>query len=110
MDNLTIPSLLGPTDLGKILGLTRRAIYQRSSMHPEALPPRFHLPHSKLLRWHPRVVQEWLDSQAGFSGPAFSSPSIQAPPPPQQAPEIKRRRGRPTKAEQIANARRGGTR
>lgn len=109
MSNLTIPSLLGPSDLGKILGLTRRAIYQRSSMHPEALPPRFHLPQSKLLRWHPRVVQEWLDSQAGFSGTSFSSPSIQ-PPTPEQDPETKRRRGRPTKAEQIANARRGGIR
>lgn len=89
----TLPLLLSLEDLGRILGLGKKAIYQRTCLHPEELPPRFIIPGSRFLRWHPTVVRKWMEERSGMS--EFSAPSSSE----------KRRPGRPSKIEQM---RRGG--
>lgn len=95
---IPVPSLLSPEDICKVLGYGLKSIYYRSCYKPDTLPPRFPLPDSSLLRWHPEVVRRWIDERAGLIAPTNPPPS---PP--------RRRPGRPTKAEQIERDRmRGG--
>lgn len=98
MDHTTLPVLLSIGDMGRILGLGPKAIYVRIENDPGSLPPRFILPGSNLLRWHPTVVQRWLDAKAGLIAPTALPP-----------PSPRRRPGRPTKEEQIERQR-GGSR
>lgn len=59
MDN---SHLLDVHALSKLLCISPKTIRWKSSLKPDDLPPRFLLPGSRLLRWHSRVVQEWLDA------------------------------------------------
>lgn len=83
--------LLTPKTLAELLGLAEQTIYNRHSTGGN-LPPCIKL--GRLLRFRASDVDAWLNGQQAI-----------APPPPQLAAP-KRRRGRPTKAEQIA-AKRG---
>ncbi len=104
LDHTTVEPLLSLSDLGKILGLGPKSIYIRASQHPELLPPRFNLPGSRLLRWHAAVVKQWMDERAGLSSEITKNEQ-----PPLAAPSL-RKRGRPSKEEQIKKERKtGGT-
>lgn len=90
-----IQPLLSVSDLAKILGLSSKSIYVKTSIHPDDLPPRFRIPGSRINRWHPEVVKKWMAERAGL---------ISATDP---TPTPKRPVGRPTKAAQIARHRGG---
>ena len=77
-------------DLAVILGLKRQTIYNRLSSCPETLPPATRVPKLRGPRWSPRVVQEW---QARYD--------------PSGLPDVPRRSGRPTKAEEVARRLKG---
>ncbi|RQR44819.1 DNA-binding protein [Burkholderia sp. Bp9140] len=83
------PQLLTPKALAEKLGLAVQTIYNRHSKGGD-LPPCIKL--GRLLRFKPADVDAWLASKAPPPGqpPAFAA-----------APAA-RRRGRPTKAEQVA--------
>ena len=84
--------LLTPEKLVEITGLSRQTIYNRLSTGGD-LPPVVRL--GRALRWRASDVAAWI--AAKISTPAFSMPLPVAPP-----LVTSRRRGRPTKAEQIA--------
>lgn len=102
-----ISPLLKAEDLAIILGKAAGSIYNDSRKRPETLPPRFFIPgNSRLLRWHPEIVQRWLSERA-------EECLTMSPLPPQKKQKIdvapeKRRVGRPTKAESIAKAKADG--
>lgn len=93
MDHTTVPTLMRIRDLAGALRVGPKALYLRLQTDPSALPPRFVLPGSNLLLWHPEIVKRWIDERAGLL-------STTAPP---LTP--KRRPGRPTKTEQIKRQR-----
>lgn len=93
MDHITVPALMRIRDLASILRVGTKALYLRLQTAPSTLPPRFILPGSNLLLWHPVVVQRWINERAGLIAPTT--------PPPAQDPLPRRRPGRPTKREQI---------
>ena len=83
--------LLTPQILAATLGLAEQTIYNRHSTGGN-LPPAIKL--GRLLRFRPADVEAWLERQKQPSPSAVSTaPAVQRPP--------ARRRGRPTKAEQI---------
>lgn len=82
--------LLSPKELANILGLAEQTIYNRHSTGGE-LPPSIKL--GRLLRFRPSEVDVWLTSQ--------KRPATR----PNPEPALKRRPGRPTKAEQLATRR-----
>lgn len=89
MEHDTVEQLLSPKALASLLGLAEQTIYNRHSTGGD-LPPAIKI--GRALRFRPADVSAWLDGhlQAQASIPATSrSHAI-------------RRRGRPTKAEQIA--------
>ena len=86
----TNPAMLSMTwlrveDLAEIFGLQRQTIYNRLSTVPETLPQASYPLGTRGPRWCPAVVREW---QAQFN--------------PVGLLDRPRRRGRPTKAEEIA--------
>lgn len=83
--------LFTPEALAAYLGLTVQTIYNRHSTGGD-LPPSFKL--GRLLRFHPQDVERWIEMHRSQEQP--KAPSKERPP---------RRRGRPTKAEQIATRR-----
>ncbi|WP_082794374.1 helix-turn-helix transcriptional regulator [Thauera humireducens] len=90
----TLEPLLTPETLAKLLGLATQTIYNRSSTGGD-LPRITRL--GRLLRFRPLDVEAWLEEKQRTSHLPARYASVPDLPPP--AP---RRRGRPTKAEQIA--------
>ncbi len=72
-------------ELALILGLARQTIYNKLQTCPAGLPPPTRVPNLRGPRWSQQAVREF---QARFDPPGIR----EAPP----------RRGRPTKADQIA--------
>ncbi|NMV40676.1 helix-turn-helix domain-containing protein [Ralstonia insidiosa] len=81
--------LLTPKTLAAALGLAEQTIYNRHSTGGD-LPPCIKL--GRLLRFRPVDVEAWLAKQLG----ATENPVVQ------ERTHVPRRRGRPTKAEQVA--------
>ncbi len=91
------PALWTVDDLSAFLRRTKSSIYSDSRRNPASLPPGFKIPGAQRWLWHPGRVLEWLEAIAVPAVPATVSPA--------QAEEKKPlRRGRPTKAEQLARA------
>jgi len=83
--------LVSPAELATMLGLAPRTIYNR--LHTKGdLPPVMYL--GRLPRFAISDVHEWLNAKRS-SGSAVTN-------------QVPRRRGRPTKAAQIAKRRMGG--
>lgn len=65
-------SLITPSQLAEILGFSPKSIYVLSRRPGSTtLPPSFHV--GRALRWHPSIVQKWLDEKAGLSSPVSPS-------------------------------------
>lgn len=84
-----VEQLLTPKTLAETLGLAEQTIYNRHSAGGD-LPPSIKL--GRLLRFRQADVAAWLAKQAS---PTHARP-VPTPSP------VARRRGRPTKAEQVA--------
>lgn len=80
--------LFTPESLANYLGLSRQTIYNRHSTGGD-LPLLIRI--GRLIRFHPRDVEYWLELQRSKQKPV--SLSVERAP---------KRRGRPTKAEQVA--------
>jgi predicted DNA-binding transcriptional regulator AlpA len=52
--------LLDLDDLSNLLGRSPDTIKKDMRRNPEAVPPRLVLPHTRLLRWRVRDVENWL--------------------------------------------------
>ena len=86
--------LLTPADLADLLGLKIQTVYNRICKGRD-LPPSIKT--GRVQRWRPADVESWLE--------AIKQAQHQSTPVAPQKPviqEAKRRRGRPTKQEQIA--------
>jgi predicted DNA-binding transcriptional regulator AlpA len=88
-----VEQLLTPKTLATTLGLAEQTIYNRHSTGGD-LPSAIKL--GRLLRFRPSDVEAWLERQQQTS----------TTPPKPVPPTVTRRPGRPTKAEQVAAARR----
>jgi len=86
-----VEHLLTPKTLAAALGLAEQTIYNRHSNGGD-LPACIKL--GRLLRFRPADVEAWLEKQLT----ATEEPALQ-----DQQVHMPRRRGRPTKAEQIAS-------
>ncbi len=60
MTGLGLHDLLNPDDLARLLGITKKAIYQRRH-RGDPLPPVTKV--GRQLRWRPADVEAWLSSQ-----------------------------------------------
>jgi len=85
--------MLTVDDLSAILSKSIHSVRSDVHRNPDSLPPLTPLPGTRRLLWHPDDVDAWLRRH--------SNDQKQIPQP-QQEPA--RRRGRPTKTEQVARA------
>ncbi|TCG04187.1 hypothetical protein BZM27_42690 [Paraburkholderia steynii] len=90
-------ALLTVDQLAECLRKSVASIRSDATRNPQSLPPVCRLPGTKRLLWRVEDVENWLGAHVGS---AVGAP-IQEPAAP--------RRGRPTKAEQIARQRHEGT-
>ena len=88
------PPVLNALDLGRLLNKNPSAIFADRSRAPWRLPPACTPPGTKSPLWLLDDVLAWLREHREQRKPAHPAPDAPAP--------TKRRRGRPTKAEQIA--------
>lgn len=93
----TFPQVLNALDLARLLNKTPSSIFTDRSRAPWRLPPACTPPGTKSPLWLLSDVLAWLREHREPAAPA-----------PTLAPAPARRRGRPTKAEQIARARAKG--
>jgi predicted DNA-binding transcriptional regulator AlpA len=63
-----------PETLALVLGKGTLTIQADASRRPERLPPRVQIPGSRLLRWDPRVVDEWLREHSRPVDPSLPKP------------------------------------
>ena len=56
--------IIGPAELGRMLGLKPETVRQYSTKRPASLPPR--VGWSKHPRWDTDAVQIWMQQQAGI--------------------------------------------
>jgi predicted DNA-binding transcriptional regulator AlpA len=84
-----VEHLLTPKTLAAALGLAEQTIYNRHSNGGD-LPPSIKL--GRMLRFRPVDVEAWLAKQLS----ATEKPVVR------EQTQMPRRRGRPTKAEQVA--------
>lgn len=82
------PIIIDTSGLAAVIGVSRVTVQKDLSRAPHRLPPPIFIPGRKGARWLYSDVIRWLESLRGQ---------------PQQP--AKRRRGRPTKAEQLARQR-----
>ena len=85
-------SLLRVEDLAELIHKSAASIRSDACRNPQALPPICRLPGTKRLLWRQEDVSHWLERHVSSLA---NSPTPGIPKAPQ------RRRGRPTKAEQI---------
>lgn len=90
-------ALLTVDQLSNYLRKSVASIRSDATRNPQALPPICRLPGTKRLLWRVEDVERWLSAHVASEAVCSSD----AP------PILPRRRGRPTKAEQLAK-RRGG--
>lgn len=88
-------SLLTVDDLSSFLHKSVSSIRSDATRNPRSLPPICRLPGTKRLLWRSEDVELWL--AAHVAADLRTSEIVQLPP--------RHRRGRPTKAEQIARQR-----
>lgn len=87
--------LLTVEQLSAYLHKSVASIRSDATRNPQSLPPLCRLPGTKRLLWRLEDVEQWLAQHVVGSTPATLSADLRAP----------SRRGRPTKAEQIARDR-----
>ena len=89
-------SLLTVEQLSQYLHKSVASIRSDATRNPQSLPPICRLPSTKRLLWRLEDVEDWLAAHVeGLTRPAV----------PVCADDLRPRRGRPTKAEQVARQR-----
>lgn len=83
--------LLTVEDLAGLLCLSVATVKRKVFTHPEHLPPRCKVPGVVSVRFHPNDVKNWMDGLARFMS---STSNV-------HGEQEKKKRGRPTKEEQI---------
>ena len=86
-------TLITVEELSTYIHKSVSSIRSDATRNPQSLPPICRLPGTKRLLWRVEDVERWLEQHVE---PQFSLPE---PPSPRE-----RKRGRPTKAEQVARA------
>ncbi len=108
MDFSSLPPTLGVEGLAALLHAAPQTIKNNASRAPEKLPPPVRTGGRRLI-WITKDVFTWLEARRAGPAPAalrvHGDRGATAP-----ATVLPRRRGRPTKAEQIARRRAGGAR
>lgn len=90
---VSYPPVIGYGELAELLGKTSHSLQADLSRAPWKLPPACHVPGTKSPRWLLSDVINWL---AQYREKRDENQQVKP-----QKPTEKRRRGRPTKAEQI---------
>ena len=58
---MKLERLLDLDELARLLGRSPETVRRDMRRNPMAVPPRLHLPGTRLLRWRPCDVHAWLD-------------------------------------------------
>lgn len=95
---LPMNTLLTVEQLSACIHKSVASIRSDASRNPRSLPPLCRLPGTKRLLWRPEDVEQWLVGHVVSAAPALSTPLVAT-----------LRRGRPTKAEQMARQRKSST-
>lgn len=96
---MSMQALLTVDQLAECLRKSVASIRSDATRNPQSLPPVCRLPGTKRLLWRVEDVENWLSAHVGSAVVAIEPEQKLAAP----------RRGRPTKAEQIARQRHEGT-
>jgi hypothetical protein len=92
-------ALLTVDQLAQCLRKSVASIRSDATRNPQSLPPVCRLPGTKRLLWRVEDVENWLGAHVSLvAAEAEREPEVAA-----------RRRGRPTKADQVARQRREGS-
>lgn len=97
-ESASFPPVINVLQLAELIHKTPQSILADRSRAPHRLPPSCEPPGTKSPLWILEDVLEWLRH---YQRPAVPAPAVAAP---VQPADTLRRRGRPTKAEQIARA------
>ena len=62
---MDVQRLMDVEAVAALLGRSPETIKKDIRRNPLAVPPRLHVPGTRLLRWRPCDVQTWLDECAG---------------------------------------------
>jgi hypothetical protein len=89
-------ALLTVDQLAEHLHKSAASIRSDATRNPQSLPPICRLPNTKRLLWRVEDVEQWIARHVG--GDEVDDARTQPQP-------MKRRRGRPSKAESVANLR-----
>lgn len=54
-------------ELAKLLGKSQETIRKNLRDNPRRVPPRMHMPGTKMLRWRKTEVEIWLEEQQSLS-------------------------------------------
>lgn len=114
MDFSSLPPTLGVEGLAALLHAAPQTIKNNASRAPEKLPPPVRTGGRRLI-WITRDVFTWLEARRAAPAPAalVAHPAAPDAPPSPRVPvapaggAVPRKRGRPTKAEQLARRARG---
>lgn len=98
MENTYVRPLLSVDELASYIHKSVASIRSDATRNPQSLPPICRLPGTKRLLWRIEDVEQWLSQYVADSAYTLTSANqTQHPPTP--------KRGRPTKAEQVAKQR-----
>ena len=61
---MDVPRFMDVEEVAALLGRSPETIKKDIRRNPLAVPPRLHLPGTRLLRWRPCDVETWLDECA----------------------------------------------
>lgn len=64
-NDMDVQRLMDVEAVAALLGRSPETIKKDIRRNPLAVPPRLHVPGTRLLRWRPCDVQAWLDECAG---------------------------------------------
>jgi len=88
--------ILTVEDLAAFLHKSIASIRSDATRNPQSLPPICRLPGTKRLLWRSEDVEQWLARYVTSAGSTDSKPAVAHP---------LKRKGRPTKAEQLTRLR-----
>lgn len=68
-------SYLDIDELAELMGLSPGTVMRKLSLSPAAIPPKMHLPASKMLRWRSDEVTIWM-FETGWSRPVHRGAAL----------------------------------
>jgi len=69
---IAMPNYLDIDELAELLGISSATIRRNLRLAARNVPPKMHIPGTKMLRWRRADVEVWLEEQVAMFGPQRS--------------------------------------